>query len=58
MSAFDGAGKPYQGSSFRGPLIVLVVSLIAVGVIWLAFSGALNTDFGVTIAPPPLVEEP
>jgi hypothetical protein len=58
MSAFDGAGKPYKGSGFRGPLIVLVVALVAVALIWLAFSSALSTDFGFTITPPPRVEQP
>lgn len=44
MGAFDGAGKPYKGASYRGLLIVLVVCLVAVGVIWLAYSAALNVD--------------
>ena len=57
MSAFDGAGKPYKGPSFRGGLAFLVVSLVAVAVIWLAFSGALNTEFGAEVDAAPTVEE-
>lgn len=42
MSAFDGAGKPYRGASYKALLVVLVVCLVAVAVIWLAYSAALN----------------
>lgn len=37
-SPFDGAGPPYKGSSFRGPIISLIVVIVAVAVIWYAFS--------------------
>jgi hypothetical protein len=32
--AFDGAGKPYKGPSFRAGIIILVGVVIAVIVIW------------------------
>jgi hypothetical protein len=39
---FDGAGDPYRGPRFRGPIIVAIVCIIAVALIWLAFSAALE----------------
>ena len=50
MSAFDGAGKPYRGASYRALVVVLVVVLVAVGLIWLAYSAAL--DVGPTVPDP------
>jgi hypothetical protein len=41
QSGFDGAGKPYRGSRFRGWLIVLVVVIVALALIWLGYSAAL-----------------
>jgi hypothetical protein len=32
--AFDGAGRPYKGPSFRAGIIILVGVVIAVIVIW------------------------
>ena len=35
--AFDGAGKPFRGGSFRAGIGLLVAVVIAVIVIWMAF---------------------
>ena len=56
MDAFDGAGKPYKGASYRALVVVLVVCLVAVGLIWLAYSAALNV--APTLPAPPTVIEP
>ena len=56
MSAFDGAGKPYKGASYKALLVVLVACLVAVGLIWLAYSAALNVDPAVPV--PSSVIEP
>ncbi|HEX2470046.1 MAG TPA: hypothetical protein VHK05_05610 [Candidatus Limnocylindrales bacterium] len=39
---FDGAGKPYRGSSYRGWILVLIVSLVVIVLLWLAFGAALD----------------
>lgn len=39
---FDGAGEPYRGPGFRGPIIVLVVSLVVIAVLWIAYGEALD----------------
>jgi hypothetical protein len=41
-SPFDGAGDPYRGGSYRGWIIVAVVSIIAIALLWLAYSEALD----------------
>ena len=40
-SPFDGAGDPYRGPRFRGPIVVLVVCIVVIAIIWFAFSQAL-----------------
>ena len=35
--AFDGAGKPFRGGSFRAGIVLLIAVVIAVIVIWMAF---------------------
>jgi hypothetical protein len=42
MNAFDGAGKPYKGPSFRGVLAMLVTVILGVALAWLLYSAALN----------------
>jgi hypothetical protein len=42
QSPFDGAGKPYRGSSFRGWLLVLIVCLTVIALLWLAYGEALE----------------
>jgi hypothetical protein len=39
---FDGAGKPYRGSSYRGWIIVLIVSIVVIVLLWLAYAAALD----------------
>lgn len=41
-SPFDGAGDPYRGPRFRGPIVVLVVCIVVIAIIWLAYSAALD----------------
>ena len=40
--SFDGAGKPYRGASYRGLIMVLIVSVIVVGLLWYAYSANLD----------------
>lgn len=56
MNAFDGAGKPYKGASYKALLVVLVVCLVAVGLIWLAYSAALNVDPETVAGPSNFIE--
>ena len=35
--AFDGAGKPFRGGTFRAGIVMLIAVVIAVIVIWMAF---------------------
>ncbi len=42
---------PYTPSSYRGALFMLVLSLAGVIFVWLAYSAALNTDFGRSLDP-------
>jgi hypothetical protein len=42
MNEFDGAGKPYEGPSFRGGLAMLVTVIVGVALAWLLYSAALN----------------
>ncbi len=56
MSAFDGAGKPYKGASYKALFLVVVVCLVAVGRIWMAYSAALNVDPGTVPAPSTLIQ--
>ena len=37
---------PYTPSSYRGAILMLVLSLAGVVFVWLAYSAALKTDFG------------
>jgi hypothetical protein len=41
-NSFDGAGKSNGGSSFRGWILVLIVSLVVIALLWLAYSEALD----------------
>jgi hypothetical protein len=38
---FDGAGKPYRGSSYRGWILVMIVSLVVIVLLWVAYGDAL-----------------
>jgi hypothetical protein len=53
---------PYTPPSYRGALFMLVLSLAGVVFVWLAYSAALNTDFGRSIDPadpvPPITAQP
>ena len=40
--SFDGAGKPYRGSTFRGWILVAVVSVAVIVLLWLAYAAALD----------------
>jgi hypothetical protein len=40
--SFDGAGKPYRGSSFRGWIVVLIVSIVVIVLLWHAYAEALD----------------
>ncbi len=42
---------PYTPPSYRGALLMLVLSLAGVVFVWLAYSAALKTDFGRAIDP-------
>jgi hypothetical protein len=39
---FDGAGKPYRGSSYRGWIAVLIVSIVVIVLLWHAYAEALE----------------
>jgi hypothetical protein len=39
---FDGAGKPYRGSSYRGWIVVLIFSIVVIVLLWLAYAAALD----------------
>ena len=39
---FDGAGKPYRGSSYRGWILVAIISLVVIAALWLAYGEALD----------------
>jgi hypothetical protein len=39
---FDGAGKPHRGSSYRGWILVLIVSIVVIVLLWLAYAEALD----------------
>jgi hypothetical protein len=41
-NSFDGAGKPYRGSSYRGWILVLIVSVVVIALLWLAYGEALD----------------
>jgi hypothetical protein len=59
VSAFDGAGKPFKGPSFRAALTILVVCVVAVALVWLMYSAALNTlDGSAPLESNPVVQEP
>lgn len=40
--AFDGAGKPFKGASYRALIIVLVAVIIGVVLAWLGTSWGLE----------------
>lgn len=40
--SFDGAGKPYRGSSYRGWLLVLIVSIAVIVLLWHLYAEALE----------------
>ena len=46
---------PYTPSSYRGALLMLVLSLAGVVFVWLAYSAALKTDFGRSVDTPSAV---
>jgi hypothetical protein len=39
---FDGAGKPNPGSSYRGWVLVALISLVIIAALWLAYGEALD----------------
>jgi hypothetical protein len=39
---FDGAGEPYRGSSYRGWILVAIVSVAVIALLWLAYSEGLD----------------
>jgi hypothetical protein len=39
---FDGAGKPYRGASYRGLILVLVLSLLAISVLWILYGQVVH----------------
>lgn len=39
---FDGAGKPYRGSSYRGWIVVGIVSIVVIVLLWHAYVEALD----------------
>ena len=49
--AFDGAGKPNRGPSWRGPIIVLIATLIVIALFWYVYSQYAPEGAGF----PPLV---
>lgn len=53
---------PYTPPSYRGALLMLVLSLVGVVFVWLAYSAAMNTDFGRSVdipdAGPVITAEP
>lgn len=52
QSPFDGAGKPYRGSRFRGWLLAAIVCIVVIAIIWLAYTAAVD------LLPPGTVPEP
>ena len=40
--AFDGAGKPFRGPTFRAALVLALMILLVLAVLWLAGSWALK----------------
>lgn len=58
--AFDGAGREFREPTFRAAVAVLVASLIAIALVWLAASWALNQQGSPTYPPagdPPAQQE-
>lgn len=51
-NSFDGAGEPYRGPRFRGPIIVAVVCIVVIAIIWFVYTGAVD------MLPPGTVLEP
>ena len=42
---------PYTPSSYRGAILMLVLSLAGIVFLWLAYGAALNTPFGRGLDP-------
>jgi hypothetical protein len=51
VNAFDGAGKPYKGPSYKGGIAMVIVVIVGVGLSWLIVSAAFDTV--VDTNPPP-----
>ena len=43
VNAFDGAGKPYKGPSYRGGIAIVIVMIVGVALSWLIVSAAFDT---------------
>jgi hypothetical protein len=43
VKAFDGAGKPYKGSSYKAGVVIVIVVVVAIALSWLVVSAALDT---------------
>jgi hypothetical protein len=41
-SPFDGAGDPYRGPSYRGWILVAIISIVVIALLWLAYGEALD----------------
>ncbi len=55
-TAFDGVGERYRGPSWRGPIIVLIVSVLVIAGLWLAYSQVMSD--GGTLIPMIPIESP
>ena len=40
---------PYTPPSYRGAILMVVVIVLGIAFLWLAFSNALNSDFGRSV---------
>jgi hypothetical protein len=38
---FDGAGEPYRGGTYRGWILVAIISVVVIGLLWLAYDAGL-----------------
>ena len=56
-NAFDGAGDPYRGPTFRAVLLLGAAILLAVAVSWLGVSWAMNhTDLPSNVGTPQILQ--
>lgn len=39
---FDGAGEPYRGGTYRGWILVAIISVVVIGLLWLASGAGLD----------------